>query len=63
MAFAQGHYLKAKSLCEKALAIAEKILGTEHLDTLTYREHLNKIVSQKVAKQDDEDDHPVPPQR
>ncbi|HZS78617.1 MAG TPA: tetratricopeptide repeat protein [Ktedonobacteraceae bacterium] len=63
IAFAQGHYLKAKSLCEKALAIAEKILGTEHLDTLTYREHLNKIVSQKVAKQDDEDDHPVPPQR
>ena len=48
--FAQGHYRKAQSFCQRALRISEQILGPEHLDTITYRDHLSRIVN-KIAQE------------
>jgi tetratricopeptide (TPR) repeat protein/transcriptional regulator with XRE-family HTH domain len=47
--FAQGSYLEARSLCSRALNISEKTLGSGHLDSLAYREHLNRILSKIKA--------------
>jgi tetratricopeptide (TPR) repeat protein len=40
----QGFTRKAQFYCQRALSIAEKILGPEHPETITYRQHLSKIV-------------------
>ena len=48
---AQGFSRKAQTYCQRALSIAEKILGSEHPETITYREHLSKIVGQTNEEQ------------
>lgn len=44
---AQDRYEEAQLLYQRALSINEKALGPEHPDTLTYRKHLNEIISKK----------------
>ena len=56
--YAQGLYTKAQTFCQRALSISEKILGPEHPDTITYREHLSRIVN-KIEEQGDSY-HPAP---
>jgi tetratricopeptide (TPR) repeat protein/transcriptional regulator with XRE-family HTH domain len=51
ISFAQGHYTEAQSFCERALSICERVLGSEHSETITYREHLARIVSKREAEQ------------
>jgi len=52
LSFAQGRYNQAYSLCQRALSICENILGPEHPDTITYREHLSRIINKREARQD-----------
>ncbi len=56
---AQGLYTKAKIFCQRAISISEKILGPEHPDTITYREHLSRIVN-KIEEEQDGNHHPAP---
>ena len=49
--YAKGRYTEAQSLCQRALSIGEKILGLEHPDTITYRKHLNIILSKREVEQ------------
>ncbi len=50
LSFAQGRYIQAQYLCQNALDICEKRLGSEHPDTITYRQHLTKILSRNGGK-------------
>jgi tetratricopeptide (TPR) repeat protein len=61
LSFAQGRYTQARSLCQRACSICENILGSEHPDTITYREHLNRIV-RKIEGEQDGGHHPALPQ-
>ena len=45
-----------------AVSICEKRLGSEHPDTIAYRQHLTRIVSKREAEQNG-DRHPAPPAR
>ena len=58
---AQGRYAQAESLCRRAVSICDNVLGSEHPDTITYRQCLRVIVSKKEAEQEDGDHPPAPP--
>ena len=43
-----------------AVSMCENRLGSEHPETIAYRQHLARIVSKKEPEQDDGDHHPAP---
>ena len=45
--FVQGRYVQAQSLCQRALSVCENTFGAEHTDTISYRQHLTRIMSKK----------------
>ena len=45
--FVQGRYAQAQSLCQRALSVCENTFGAEHTDTISYRQHLTRIMSKK----------------
>ena len=54
-------YQVSSQLPVLAVSICEKRPGSEHPDTIAYRQRLARIVSKKEAEQDDGDHHPAPP--
>jgi len=57
--YARGLYTKAQTFCQRALSISEKILGPEHPDTITYHEHLSRIMNE-IEKEQNDNYHPAP---
>ncbi|MBA2677226.1 MAG: tetratricopeptide repeat protein, partial [Ktedonobacteraceae bacterium] len=45
--FVQGRSAQAQSYCQRALSVYENAFGSEHPDTISYRQHLARIMSKK----------------